>query len=243
MSVHLHYQIDKLQKLLLNVGTMVEEALNNVIRAISTRDANLARSVIEGDRHIDLNEIEVEEECLATLALHQPVAHDLRFVVAVLKINRDLERIGDLASDVAEEFLALAHDDSVHVESFGIDIMATDARTMLKQSLDALVNVDASLAQAVRRADDKVDELHRQIYEKIEKRLIADPTRAASLIRVLTMARQVERLADHAVNIAKDVIYLVQGRIVRHQSARAAAKAATEQTASAHGQGGEPGRV
>ena len=216
MPMHLPRQIDKLKKMILELGAMVEEAVHRATSAVERRDAALASRVIASDREIDLKEIDVEEECLATLALHQPVASDLRFVVAVLKINRDLERIGDLAAAIAEQAVALAGVPSIDIGQFRLSEMAHRTQTMLKQSLDALVHLDAGLAQTVRQTDDDVDVIYRGMYAKVEDRMRADPDQIDALIRVLSVARQIERLADHAVNIAKDVIYLVSGQIVRH---------------------------
>jgi phosphate transport system protein len=220
--------MDKLKKMLLSLGAMVEEAVRHATYAIERRDVDLAERVIAGDREIDLAELDVDEECLATLALHQPVAQDLRFVVAVLKINRDLERIGDLAANMAEQARALADMPPVGIEEFRLGDMARKTQVMLKQSLDALVQLDAALAQTARQTDDEVDQMYRDVHIRVEERLREEPEHVEALIRVLNIARQVERQADHAVNIAKDVLYLVTGQIARHR--RRLIQAADEQT-------------
>ena len=199
---------------------MVEDAVRGAVRAVEKRDVALAQAVIAGDRAIDLKELEIEEECLTILALHQPVAQDLRFVVAVLKANHDLERIGDLAKNIAEQAAALADEPPVDLAAFELYELDRLAQTVLKQALDALVNGDADLARQARRTDDQVDRIHRRMYDKVEQRMRQDPDRIRSLTRVLTTVRQLERLADHAVNIAKDVIYLVEGKIARHNRKR-----------------------
>ncbi len=216
MSILLIQHIDRLKKLILSVGAMVEDALQKAVQAFETKDLLMAEGVINGDRQIDMKEIDVEEECLLTLAMHQPVAHDLRFIVAVLKINRDLERIGDLAVNIAEQSIGLENQVSVNVQQFGIPEMARKAQKMLKEGLDSLVELDTELAQAVRRTDDEVDEIHRRMYDKAERHIRAEPDHFAQVVRVINTARQLERVADHAVNIAEDVIYLTKGQIVRH---------------------------
>lgn len=216
MSILLIQHIDRLKKLLLEVGTMVEAALQKAMRAIESRDVLTAQEVIGADRQIDLKEIDVEEECLTTLAIHQPVAHDLRFIVAVLKINRDLERIGDLAVNIAEQAIGLEGQLPIDLDQFGIPEMARQAQAMLKQSLDAFVELDTDLAQQVRQADDEVDQIHRNMYAKAVAIMRNSPDQIDQIIRLLNTARQLERVADHAANIAEDVIYLTKGQIVRH---------------------------
>lgn len=223
MSVLLNKQIDKIKRMVLAQGALVEQALQRAVRAVEERDADLAGQVVGQDMQIDLAEIDIEEECLATLALHQPVAHDLRFIVAVLKINSDLERIGDLAANTAEQGAALAGMPPIDIGPFGILDMAHNAQIMVKQALDALVAVDADLATKVREMDDKVDDRHRAVYSIVERSIREDIDAIPQLIRIQITARHIERIADHAVNIAKDVIYLARGEIVRHRRARAAA--------------------
>jgi len=223
MSVLLNKQIEKIKRMLLAEGALVEQALQRAVRAVEHRDTALAEQVVEQDMQIDLAEIDIEEECLATLALHQPVAHDLRFIVSVLKINSELERIGDLASNVASQCLALNELPTIDIEPFGLPEMANQAKRMVKQSLDALVEVDEGLADGVRKMDDLVDDRHREVYAIVERYIRKDINQMPQLIRIQNTARQIERIADHAVNIAKDVIYLARGEIVRHRRARAKA--------------------
>jgi phosphate transport system protein len=223
MSVLLNKQIEKIKRMILAQGALVEQALQRAVRAVEERDAELAAQVVSQDMQIDLSEIDIEEECLATLALHQPVAHDLRFIVSVLKINSDLERIGDLAANMAEQGAALTGLPPIEIGPFGILDMAHQAQVMVKQALDALVSVDADLAGKVREMDDKVDTRHRAIYHIVEEHIRENIDALPQLIRIQITARHIERIADHAVNIAKDVIYLARGEIVRHRRARAAA--------------------
>ncbi|MFA7235670.1 MAG: phosphate signaling complex protein PhoU [Phycisphaeraceae bacterium] len=216
MSIHLQRQFDRLKKTILLLGTMVEESVERAIRAAEQRDPELAEKVITDDQRIDLMEIDVEEECLHTLALHQPVAFDLRFVVATLKINNDLERIADLAVNVAEQAKFLSEEDAAAEAPFDLRGMGRIVRTMLKQSLDALVNVDPKLAEQVRQTDDQVDEIHRAMYERIETLIRENPHQIQQMIHYLNISRQLERMGDHCVNIAEDVLYMARGDIARH---------------------------
>ena len=216
MSLHLQRQINNLKKLILALGATVEEKVLGAIKAVETRDVDLANHIIESDNQVDMMELEVEEECLHTLALHQPVAFDLRFVVAVLKINSDLERMGDLAVNIAEQAVFLANDVPLDDIPFDLPGMATRVRRMLTQSLDALVNIDPELATHVRAADDPIDAIHRTMYGKIEVAIRENPHRIEQLIHLLSVSRNLERIADHCVNIAEDVIYMARGDILRH---------------------------
>ena len=217
MSVHLQRQIEKLKKMILSLGAMVEESFEGAIRSIDTRDTVLAKKIIDADEQIDMMEIDIEEECLHTLALHQPVAFDLRYVVAVLKINNELERIADLAANVAEQANFLVHNPRLDTTPYDLPRMATMVRSMLKRSLDALVKIDPDLARSVVLMDDEVDEIHRQMYRDVEQSIRDNPDRLEPLINLLNISRQMERIADHAVNIAEDVMYMAMGEILRHR--------------------------
>ncbi len=215
MAKQLPRQIDGLKQKILFVGTLVEEAIAKAILALNNRDRNLANSVIEADADIDRMEVDVEEECLKILALYQPVAADLRFVVAVLKINNDLERMGDLAKNIAKRVVFLA---DYELSDLPIDYrgMAAQVKSMVKDSLDALVNADTALAQKVRTSDDEVDNQRRTIERQIEEQIARHPDRTEGLLRLSSVARHLERIADMATNVAEDVIYMVEGEIVRH---------------------------
>ena len=217
MSLHLQRQFDRLKKSILTLGALVEESLERSIRAAQRRDGELARQVIDDDLRIDLMETDIEEECCHTLALHQPVAFDLRFVVATLKINSDLERIADLAANIAEQTLMLV--DRPRLEDPPVDVpaMALIVRHMLKKSLDALVNVDTKLAEEVIEIEKKVDDIHRDTYVRVTDRIGQDADQARSILHYLSISRQLERIADHCVNIAEDVLYMAQGEIARHR--------------------------
>ena len=216
MPRRLQREIDKIRKRVLILGAMVEERVYQAIQAYETRDVALAERVTEGDHEIDQFEVDLEEECLKLLALYQPVASDLRYVVAILKMNNDLERIGDLAVNLAGRAKYLSKVEPVKVD-FDFERMANQVKTMLKSALDALVNLDSNRANEVFKLDDLVDTLHRQTYILVEEGIQRDPQQARSLINVLSISKTLERIADLTTNIAEDVIYLNSGEIVRHK--------------------------
>lgn len=217
MPQHLRREIENLKKKILALGARVEEAVHKATLSIQQRSRELAVQVIENDYEIDHTEVEIEEDCLKILALHQPVAIDLRFIVAVLKINNDLERIGDLAVNIAErsEFLATREPVGVALDFI---TMAKKAQFMLKNSLDALVNLSVETAQQVCSSDDEVDSFNRRMYLKVQEALRDKPEKIESLIHLLSVSRHLERIADHTTNIAEDVIYMIEGQIVRHKT-------------------------
>ena len=217
MTKHIERQVDQLKERILRVGTLVEEAISKSITALINRDAHLAQRVMASDEEIDRMEVEVEEECLKILALYQPVAADLRFVVAVLKINNDLERMGDLARNIAKRVPQLAAGPAVELPP-EIRTMATLAQDMVKQCLDAVVNADPTLARQVREEDDAVDEARQQIRRRILQGIKAHPEQLENLLRINSVSKHIERIADMATNVAEDVIYMVEGDIVRHRA-------------------------
>lgn len=215
MTRHLEREIDRLKESILSVGTLVEESLNKSVRAFKDRDKELAGNVIEGDAVIDQMEVEVEEECLKILALHQPVAIDLRYIISVLKINNDLERIADLAVNIAKRSNSMANRPPVDVPD-SIPRIASMVQEMLRKSLEALVRMDVSLAREVLKSDDEVDDLHSGMYPTVQSMIEGDPVHMAEYIQLLGISRYLERAADHSTNIAEDVIYMVEGEIHRH---------------------------
>jgi phosphate transport system protein len=217
MPRHLQREIENLKKKILSLGARVETAVHEAIRSIEERDTALAQKIIEEDIEIDHTEVEVEEDCLKILALHQPVAIDLRFIVAVLKINNDLERIGDLAVNIAERSAYLASQPPVQA-SFDFLNMSKTTEAMLNKSLDALVNMSSELANEVCSDDDEVDGMNRRMYMQIQESIQKNPEQISSLIHLLSVSRHLERIADHATNIAEDVIYMIEGKIIRHQA-------------------------
>jgi phosphate transport system protein len=213
---HLQREIERLKRKILALGAIVEENLRLAVQAIETRDVQKARKVIATDLEIDENEVEVEEECLKLLALYQPVAKDLRFIIAVVKINSELERIGDLAANVAERAEQLAAEYPVPVPR-SLPVISDRVRSILEGVLDALVQQDAVQARKLLAADDEVDELYRQLLEELKDELRADLDHLDAIVLLFSVARYMERLADHANNIAEDVLYMVEGEILRHQ--------------------------
>lgn len=212
---HFSRELDKIKKQILSLGAMVEDRVHQALKAVENIDAELAQRIIKADYEIDEMEVEIEEECLKVLALHQPVAKDLRFLVAVIKINNDLERIGDQAVNIAERVDVLAK----RVQQdffFDYSAMGQIAQNMLKKSLDALVNMDKDLAMTVVKMDDAVDELKSAAYDLIKQAMSEHPDKIGYLINRLLISRHIERLADHATNIAEEVIYLIEGEIMRH---------------------------
>jgi phosphate transport system protein len=215
MAKHLHRDLEELSKEILSLGGRVEEAINKAITALVERRPDLAEEVIQGDTVIDAHEVEVEEDCLKILALHQPVAADLRFVVAVLKVNNDLERMGDHAATVASRVKYLSAHTPVQT-STGVREMAEGVRHMVSACLDSLVNRDTVKAREVIRLDDEVDSANRRAFAAIQSLMIEDPETVRRCVRLLSVIKQLERIGDLATNIAQDVIFMVEGELVRH---------------------------
>ncbi|MBB6428899.1 phosphate signaling complex protein PhoU [Algisphaera agarilytica] len=220
MPIFLQRQINTLKKMLLSLGALCEEQVRDSIEAVVTRDVELAQRVVEGDKKIDLLEIEIEEECLHTLALHQPVAFDLRYVVAVLKMNNDLERIGDHAKSIAEQAKYLAEEGQVNEPPFDLNAMGRRVEQMLRHALDAVVNIDVEVAHQVRVLDDEVDIMHASMYGRAIELMRENPHQTEQMVHYISVSRQLERIADHACNIAKDVLYITEGEIPRHGQIR-----------------------
>ncbi|NLD36845.1 MAG: phosphate signaling complex protein PhoU [Desulfatiglans sp.] len=216
MPPRLQIEIEKIKKQILSLGAMVEEQLNRAIKAVATKNLDIAKGVIESDRRVDEIEVEIEEECLKILALHQPVAVDLRFITAVIKINNDLERIGDEAVNIAERVIYLGTRTPLNV-TFDYSEMSIKTIKMVKDSLDALVNLDLEVALRLRIDDNAIDALDRGFFQKVSNSLPDNPENAGSLIQLFLISRHLERIADHATNIAEEVIYLIEGVIHRHR--------------------------
>ncbi|MCD6185906.1 MAG: phosphate signaling complex protein PhoU [Deltaproteobacteria bacterium] len=215
MTIHFHRELEKLKRMILSLGAMVEDRVRKASKAVDMIDADLAQEIINTDIEIDEMEVEVEEECLKAMALYQPVAVDLRFLVAVIKINNELERIGDQAVNIAERVLVIAKQ-SRHEYLFDYSSMSCKAENMLKMSLDALVNLDVELALKVCAMDDEVDKIKKKAYDKIKKGMREYPNHLGYMINLLLVSRHLERLADHTTNIAEEVIYMIKGDIIRH---------------------------
>ncbi len=216
MQRHFDRELEQLKTQLLQMGATVEDLISRSIHALMEGDRQLAQDAIRVEVEIDRQEIEIEEECLKLLALHQPVAGDLRFVTAVLKINNDLERMGDLGRHIAERGLFLADHREVRLP---VDLrrQAAAVQRMVHTSLDALVGKDAELALQVVNSDNEVDDYLREMFQILENEMRSHPESIPALLHVLSASRHLERIADYATNIAEDVVYLVRGEIIRHR--------------------------
>lgn len=218
MSVHMRRDIDLLKRRLLSFSAKIEETLNRAIDSLVRRDVELARQIVAADRELDREEVSIEEDCLKILALYQPVAADLRFVVAVLKMNNDLERMGDLACNIAKRAIVLAgHPEISMPVDFGE--MADVALSMVKRSLDSLVNADAPQARQVCADDDELDNMRRRAQKHILNSIQRHPEQVESLMALSSVYRHLERIGDMATNVCEDVIYMVEGEIIRHAGA------------------------
>ncbi len=215
MAVLMQQELNNLKKMLLALSAEVEGRVQQAVQALLTGDRKLAEMVKDGDPQIDNMEIELEEECLKVLALHQPVATDLRFIVSVLKINNDLERVADFAVNIAERAVDLSG--VIKIECpYDIATMAKLVEKMLKMSLDALVEKDTELARQTITLDDEVDAMHKGNFAKVKEAIRDDPTYLDGLVYYLSISRYLERMGDLATNIAEDVVYQVDGEIIRH---------------------------
>ncbi len=208
-------ELENVKKHILALGAMVEERVQMALKAIDNNDSDLAEKIIKSDYEIDEMEVEIEEECLKILALHQPVAIDLRFIVAVIKINAELERIGDQAVNIAERVGVTAKREQLDFY-FDYAAMGEKAQAMLKMSLDAFIHLDYDVAFKVVLLDDEVDKIKEEAYDQIKKAISENPDKIGYLINLFLISRHLERLADHATNIAEQVVYLVEGDIIRH---------------------------
>lgn len=219
MTKHLLRDLEQLADDLVHMTAATESALGRALESILTRDVDMARTVVEGDEDIDRMEVRLEEDALKILALHVPVAADLRFVVSAIKINHDLERIADIAANIAKRTIEMSTmAPTAPPEEF--DVMAQRTRTMLREAILALVRRDPVLAKRVCEEDDAVDALHRKLIAGLEDRMRHEPEHIPSLLRWVTSVRNLERIADGATNVAEDVIYLEEGEIIRHTGAR-----------------------
>lgn len=216
MTKRLSKEIDNLKKLILNLSADVEIAVYQAIKAVQERDFSRAQKVIEQDPEIDMREVDVEEECLKILALHQPVAIDLRLIIAILKINNDLERIGDLAVNISRRAQNMTQLPRIKsAPDFGP--MSSKVMSMLRGSLEALVNFDADMARSVCAADDEVDNLNKQMHKILLEGIRGSPQDTEMCVQLISVSKNLERIADHSTNIAEDVIYMIEGEIVRHR--------------------------
>ncbi len=216
MSKHLERDLDDLQKDIMGLASLVEQAFSLSIIALRDHNPDIARDVIQGDMQIDMEENQINEDCLKILALHQPVAGDLRRCTAAMMIITDLERMGDLAEEISERAIQLCAPPFFPIPE-GLQRMVDMTTIMVRQSLDAFVNLDVKQALMVVRMDDEVDRYNNQIIQEIIKLMTDSTSNIQHGLSMFSAVRHIERIADHATNIAEDVIYLVEGEIVRHR--------------------------
>jgi phosphate transport system protein len=215
MQRHFHDELDALKQTLLAMGGLVEDQIRRVMRALLERDDTLAQEVIDRDQQVNAYDVEVDETCVSLLALHQPAAGDLRFITTAMKIVTDLERIGDQAVNIAQRVLELNREPQLK-PYIDLPRMAEKAQLMVKESLDAFVARDTKLARKVCAEDAEVDALKEQIFRELLTFMMEDPKTIPRAIRLILISRFMERVADHATNIAEMVIYLVDAKMVRH---------------------------
>ena len=215
MSRHFHEELEALKQTLLAMGALVEDQIRHAMQALVDRDDALASEVIERDRQVNAYDVEVDAQCVELLALHQPAAGDLRFITTAMKIVTDLERIGDQAVNIGQRVIELNREPQLK-PYIDLPRMAERAQAMVKESLDAFVARDTELARRVRSEDDEVDALKEQIFRELLTFMMEDPRSIPRAIRLILISRCMERVADHATNIAEMVIYLVEGKMVRH---------------------------
>jgi phosphate transport system protein len=215
MPRHFHDELEALKQTLLAMGGLVEDQIRRVMRALTERDDAVAQEVIERDRQVNAYDIEVDETCVNLLALHQPAARDLRVITTAMKIVTDLERIGDQAVNIGQRALELNREPQLK-PYIDLPRMAERAQAMVKDSLDAFVGRDTELARRVCAADAEVDALKEQIFRELLTFMMEDARTIPRAIRLILISRFIERVADHATNIAEMVIYMVEGKMVRH---------------------------
>ena len=210
-----HHELTKLNKKLLKLSTMVEERVRKATQVIESKDQDVIQKIIISDYEVDEMEIEIEEDCLKILALHQPVASDLRFLIAVIKINNEMERIADIAVNIAKRVDNISKFKHQAAVTYDFSKMSDKVISMLKKSIDALVNGNSALARSIFLDDDVVDACRNRCYEDIKERIKKDPEHPGYHINTYLLARHLERIGDRAVNIAEEVVYFVEGTITR----------------------------
>ena len=217
MERHFDVELNDLKKKLLLMGGSVESQLQDVLQALTERNSDLAIRVVENDLPINILDVEIDEACLRLLALHQPTAGDLRFITTAMKISTELERMSDLAENIAERAIELNEEPQLK-PYLDIPRMAEWTSQMVKECLDAFVNRDAVLARKVCRDDDFVDDLTEQLFRELVSFMLEDSRTITRAARLTFIGKYYERIADHATNIAELVVYMVEGKIIRHMA-------------------------
>ena len=215
MQRHLDLELDDLKQKLLRMGAAVEDQIQTALRALIDRDSALAQRVIENDLRVNTFDVQIDEDSLRLLALHQPTAKDLRFITTAMKISTELERMSDLAENIAKRALELNQEPQLK-PYIDIPRMGTWSLRMVKESLDAFVNADAGLARKVCADDDFVDDLTQQLFRELLSFMLENPTTITRAIRLTFIGKYIERIADHATNVAELIVYLAEGKIIRH---------------------------
>ena len=215
MSIHLQRDLDHLRKDILRLGSLVRESTLKSIELFNTQALSLAEEVNTLELHIDELEVEIEENCLKILALHQPVAIDLRFIVVVMKVNNDLERMGDQAVNIAKRVTSLMKEES-HTFELPLDAMTDTVQDMVALSLEALVNQDPDLARRVVQIDDLLDDLNAKNYQALRAGVEETPALFSQAMSLATISSNLERIGDLCTNIAEEVIFMVEGKVIRH---------------------------
>ncbi|HJU90883.1 MAG TPA: phosphate signaling complex protein PhoU [Gemmatimonadaceae bacterium] len=213
---HFHEQLDLLKQRLLDMSERAEALVEMAVDALLTRDAEKADAVLNGDRDIDDLELEVEQLAVSLLALQQPMARDLRFIISAIKVSSDLERVGDHGVNIAESAQRLAAQTTVITPDPEIEDMARRARKMLADALDAFIRSDGELGRAVCRADDQVDALHDSLFRILVTHMMEDPKTISAALELFLVSRNLERVADLATNIGEDAVYLAEGKQIKH---------------------------
>lgn len=214
VTLHLHRQIALLKQQANLLGGLVEDQFENAIKALAENDLDLALQVVEIDKDVDQREIDLEEECLKIIALYQPVAVDMRFLISTLKITNDLERIGDLARDIAH--VVIHHHTDHQDKTIDFTALTVKVKWMVRKSLEAMIALDSQTARDVCNADDEVDEQFRLIKEQVIEELGKENANVKGLIAELTISEYMESIADHAKKICEDVVYTVDAEVIRH---------------------------
>jgi len=217
MERHFDQQLGALRKNLIQMASLVETAIANAIKSLIERDSKLAQGVIKSDEDIDSLELEIDKQCVDLLALRQPLAIDLRFITSSIKITNNLERMGDLAVNIAERVIPLSQEPQLK-PLIDIPRMATITQTMVKDSIDAFVNRDTELARSVYERDSTVDALNDQIFRELLTYMMQDPGNITRAVHLILISRHLERIADHSTNIAEEVVYIVKAKVVKHRS-------------------------
>ena len=220
---HFHDQLSHLKQRLLDMSDLATSLLDLSVDALLSRDANMAEAVITGDRELDALELEVEDQAIGLLALQQPMARDLRFIIASIKVSNDLERVGDHAVNIAQSALRLVNTSTVITPDPEIGEMARRARQMLRDSLTAFVRADGALARQVCRADDEVDALHNSVFRILVTHMMEDARTITPSLELFLVSRNLERVGDLATNIGEDAVFLAEGKQIKHHAEEVAA--------------------